>query len=143
MMIFRRKYFIYPEIQKPILIQIISGVLILSVLQIGLIYLSMFWLERSTQLNLSILVDARVLGPWKKLLILSLVIPTAMNLMISTFIALYISNKFAGPIFRIEKEIDSHLINKNKSSVEPLNIKLRKNDYLKSLALKINQLTAK
>ena len=60
MLIFRRKYFVYPEIQKPILVQIISGVVILSALQMGLIYLSMSWLEHSTKVNLSILVDAIV-----------------------------------------------------------------------------------
>ena len=122
MMVFRRKYFIYPEIQKPILIQIISGVVILSAIQVGLMCLSIYWLEHSSKVNMSILVDARVLGPWKNLMILSFVVPAIMNLAISTFVALYVSNKFAGPIYRIEKEIDAHLINKESK----LEIKLRK-----------------
>ncbi len=101
----------------------------------------MSWLEHSTKVNLSILVDARVLGPWKKLLILSFILPAVINLLISTFIALYVSNKFAGPIYRMEKEIDLHLMTKKTELHVPLDVQLRKNDYLKSLAQKINRLS--
>ncbi len=144
MKLFRRQYFIYPEIQKLILIQIVLGVVLLSILQIFCIYLSVHWLEQSTKVNLSILVDARVLGPWKKLLFLSLIIPLMINVILSVMIALFVSNKFAGPIYRIEKEIDTYLKNSdqklNPQLNAQLNIQLRKNDYLKSLAHKINRI---
>lgn len=59
-----------------------------------------------------------------------------MNLFFSVLVSLYISNKFAGPLYRIEKELDEALNSKKKIA-----IKLRKDDYLKSLAEKINKLS--
>ncbi len=136
MNIFRKKYFIYPEIQKPILIQIVLGFVALCVIQALCIYFSFQWLEQTTRVNLNILVDYRILGPWKNLLILAICVPLIMNLFFSILASLYVSNKFAGPIYRIEKEIDQSLHSKSK-----LAIKLRKDDYLKSLADKINKLS--
>lgn len=136
MKLFRRTYFIYPEIQKPILVQVIIGFVALCLIQALCIYWSMHWLEQITKVNLEILVDARVLGPWKTLLFLSLSVPLIMNLMVSIFVALYVSNKFAGPIYRMEKEITEALLANKK-----VDIKLRKNDNLKSLAEKINQIS--
>ncbi len=136
MNIFRKKYFIYPEIQKPILIQIVFGFVALCLIQVLCIYFSFQWLEHTTKVNLSILVDYRILGPWKKLLILAICVPLIMNLFFSILVSLYVSNKFAGPIYRMEKEIDQSLQSKKK-----LAIKLRKDDYLKSLADKINKLS--
>jgi hypothetical protein len=51
------------------------------------------------------------------------------------FVALELSHRMAGPIFRIEKELDRRI---KGEKVGPL--KLRKNDELHSLAEKINQL---
>jgi hypothetical protein len=59
-----------------------------------------------------------------------------MNLIFSILLSLYISNKFSGPIYHIENELDETLQSKKK-----INIKLRKDDYLKSLAEKINKLS--
>ena len=109
MNVFRRKYFIYPEIQKPILVQIVGGFLALCLIQAVCIYFSFHWLEQTTKVNLNILVDARVLGPWKNLMLLAICVPLVMNLFFSIIVSLYVSNKFAGPIYRIEKEIDDSI----------------------------------
>lgn len=136
MNILRRKYFIYPEIQMPLMKQTAFGLTLLTILQIAGVVLSMYWLESVAQADISIVVDQRVLGPWKILLFLSVCIPVVLNLAIGLFIVLFVSNKFAGPLFRVEKEIDLYL----KGEKKELNIKFRNNDYLHTLSEKINKL---
>lgn len=136
MNILRRKYFIYPEIQLPLMKQIAFGLVLLTILQISGIILSMSMLEAATKADISIVVDQRVLGPWKNLLFLSVCIPVVLNLAIGLFIVLFVSNKFAGPLFRLEKEIDSYI----KGEKKELNVKFRNGDYLHSLSDKINKL---
>ena len=136
MNLLRRKYFIYPEIQLPLLKQIAIGLILLTILQVGGVILSMHWLEAVSKADISIVVDQRVLGPWKTLLFLSVCIPIVLNMAIGLSIVLYVSNRFAGPLFRLEKEIDLFL----KGEKKELNVKFRNNDYLHSLAEKINKL---
>lgn len=136
MNILRRKYFIYPEIQLPLMKQTAIGLTLLTILQISGVVLSMYWLESVAKADISIVVDQRVLGPWKILLFLSVCIPVVLNLAIGLFIVLFVSNKFAGPLFRVEKEIDLYL----KGEKKELNIKFRNNDYLHTLSDKINKL---
>ena len=136
MNILRRKYFIYPEIQLPLMKQTAIGLTLLTILQISGVVLSMYWLESVAKADMSIVVDQRVLGPWKILLFLSVFIPVVLNLAIGLFIVLFVSNKFAGPLFRVEKEIDLYL----KGEKKELNIKFRNNDYLHTLSDKINKL---
>lgn len=136
MNILRRKYFIYPEIQLPLMKQTAIGLTLLTILQVSGVYLSMHWLEAVSKADMSIVVDQRVLGPWKILLFLSVGIPVVLNLAIGLFIVLFVSNKFAGPLFRLEKEIDSFL----KGEKKELNVKFRNNDYLHTLSEKINKL---
>jgi len=135
----RRTYFIYPEIQKPLIRQIIIGLSLLSIFQLGCIYLSMLWLEKVTMANISLVVDFRVLASWKTLLYASVIAPLAINLIVNVMIILYVSNKFAGPLFRLEKEIDLYLSGDKKE----LSINFRKYDYLHKLSEKINQLHKK
>lgn len=136
MNLLRRKYFIYPEIQMPLLKQIALGLIVLTVLQIMGVVLSMNWLAAVSQADISIVVDQRVLGPWKNLLFLSVCIPVILNLAIGVFIVLYVSNKFAGPLFRLERELDLYL-----SGQKPeLTVKFRQGDYLHTLAEKINRI---
>lgn len=139
MNILRRKYFIYPEIQLPLMKQTAIGLTLLTLLQISGVVLSMYWLESVAKADISIVVDQRVLGPWKTLLFLSVCIPVVLNLAIGLFIVLFVSNKFAGPLFRVEKEIDLYL----KGEKTELNIKFRNNDYLHTLSDKINKLAVK
>ena len=136
MNLLRRKYFIYPEIQLPLLKQIAIGLTLLTILQVSGVFLSMHWLEAVSGADISIVVDQRVLGPWKTLLFLSVCIPIVLNMAIGLSIVLYVSNRFAGPLFRLEKEIDLFL----KGEKKELNVKFRNNDYLHSLAEKINKL---
>ena len=139
MNVFRRKYFIYPEIQMPLLKIIFVGLFMLSVFQTLGIYLVMKWLEVKTQVDMSILVDYRIFNLWNKFLIFSILFPIILNFTLGIFIVLFFSNKFAGPLYRIEKEIDEHLKNSDKK----LNIQFRKGDYLTKLAHRINQLHKK
>lgn len=133
----RRKYFIYPEIQLPLMKQAAIGLALLTILQVAGIVLSMYWLESVAQADISIVVDQRVLGPWKRLLFLSVCIPVVLNLAIGMFIVLFVSNKFAGPLFRLEKEIDLFI----KGEKKDLNVKFRNGDYLHTLAEKINKVS--
>lgn len=127
---FRRKLYIYPEIQNPIIKNFIITMILVSLFQILCIYGSMYWLQKITQAQIDIVVDRRVLGPWKNFLFLSILAPLVINGLISFLYILWSTNKFAGPVFRIEREITSYLKNE-KSELE---LDLRKNDSLKSLA---------
>lgn len=99
----------------------------------------MRWLEALTRHDISIVVDYRVLGPWKTLLYISIVVPMVLNLVIGLFIVLYVSNKFAGPLFRLERELDLFLTGQKGK----LEVKFRKDDYLHTLSEKINKLHTK
>lgn len=136
MNIFRKKYYIYPELQRPLIKFVVTSFIIMTVVQCFLIFLSMKWLEAKTQANMSIVVDYRVLGPWKNLLYFSVFAPMVMNIFFGFGIILFVSNKFAGPLFRLERELDLFIGNKKSK----LQVQFREGDYLHSLAQKINQL---
>lgn len=139
MNVLRRKYFIYPEIQKPLMWQIFIGLTLLSILQMAGIFLAMRWMAGQVQADISLVVDYRVLGPWKRFLYLSIIVPMLINLVIGIFIVLYTSNRFAGPLFRLEREIDRYL----NGETESINVQFRTKDYLHSLAQKINSIGKK
>lgn len=136
MNIFRKKYYIYPELQKPLIKFILASVLVVTLVQSIMIYWAMKWLEAKTQADISIVVDYRVLGAWRNLLYLSILVPMIMNFILGFITVLFVSNKFAGPLFRLERELDLFL-----SGQKPkLSVQFRENDYLHSLAKKINLL---
>lgn len=139
MIFFKRKYFIYSEIQKPLMMQIVIGLILLSIIQMGGIYLAMKWMEAQVAGDITLVVDYRILGPWKNFLFLSVLLPMVINLAVGIFIVLYISNKFAGPLFRLEREIDFYL----SGEAAHIQVKFRTNDYLQSLAQKINAINQK
>ena len=132
----RRKYYIYPEIQKPLIKFVVISVISVSALQSAFIFFSMRWLEKVTQVDISVVVDYRFLGPWRNLLYISVFIPMVMNIILGFFFLLFVSNRFAGPLFRLERELDRFLSGEKKA----LNIQFRDRDYLHSLAKKINDL---
>ena len=134
MMIFRRKLFIYPEIQSPILKQLLGGLFFLSVVQILGLSLSMVWLRQQTQMAIELVVDYRLLQPWKNLLYLSIIVPIIINFVIGLYLLLFISNRFAGPLFRLERELDNYLEKGGR-----LHVKFRDSDNLKGLADKVNR----
>jgi len=137
--ILRRTFFIYPEIQKPLLVQITIGLCVISTIQMLGVYLAMKWMAAQVAADISIVVDYRVLGSWKLFLYMAIILPMIVNLGIGLFIVLYISNKFAGPLFRLERELDRYINNET----DTLTVKFRANDYLHSLATKINALEHK
>ena len=59
-------------------------------------------------------------------------------LIVIWFVALELSHRIAGPLFRLEKELDTRLRGDRKGP-----IKLREHDELKNLAEKINRLIEK
>ena len=134
----RRKYYIYPEIQKPLIKFVLISVVCVSALQSAFIFFSMRWLESTIQADISIIVDYRVLGRWRNLLYISVLIPMLMNIFLGFFFLLFVSNRFAGPLFRLERELDRFL----SGDKNDLNIQFRDRDYLHSLAKKINSLRA-
>ena len=136
MNLLRRKYYIYPELQKPLIKFVLLSIVFVSTVQSLLIFASMRWLQMKTQLDLSIVVDHRVLGPWKMLLYFSILLPMIMNLFLGFGLILFVSNKFAGPLFRLERELDLHLSGQK----ENLSVQFRDDDFLHSLAKKVNQL---
>lgn len=136
MNLLRRKYYIYPELQRPLIKFVILSIFVVSLVQSMLIYFSMKWLESTIQADISIVVDYRVLGPWKNLLYFSIVLPLLMNLCLGFCFLLFVSNKFAGPLFRLERELDLYLAGEK----EILAVKIRDSDYLHSLVQKVNRL---
>jgi hypothetical protein len=139
MNLFRKTYFIYPEIQRPLIKMVLFGLVLITLFQCGFIFLSMKWLETKIQADISVVVDYRVLGPWRNLLYLSVCFPIVINALVGLAFILYVSNRFAGPLFRLERELDRYLSNEN----EALEVKFRKDDYLHSLAVKINKLSVR
>lgn len=134
--VFRRRYFIYPEIQKPLIKQVVIGLTLLNLVQVLCLFLTMKWIESLVQGNISLVVDLRILGVWQKLIYASVIVPVLFNIVISLFITLYVSNRFAGPLFRLEREIDHFLA----GNTNNLDVSFRKSDYLHSLSRKVNRL---
>ncbi len=136
MNIFKKTLLIYPEIQRPLLVQVIIGLSILAMIQALCIYWAMSWLSNRLNADISLIIDYRVFGIWNKFLYASVFIPMFINIIVGMYLVLFVSNKFAGPLFRLEREIDRYL----NSETETLNIKFRSNDYLIELATKVNKI---
>ena len=117
----------------PLIKQVFGAFFILSVLQVLGISLSMVWLRHQTQMAVELVVDYRLLQPWKNLLYLSIIVPIIINFLIGMYLLLFISNRFAGPLFRLERELDKYIENGGK-----LHVSFRQNDNLKGLAEKVN-----
>lgn len=129
----RRQLLIYKEIQVPILKNMIFLLLALALIQIAGLLLAMKYLEWKTQLPLNIVVDFRILGWFKNILYLSILVPIFFNSFIGLYFLLHFSNKFAGPLFRLERELDECI-----KTDKQFAIKFRDDDYLKSIAAKLN-----
>ena len=136
MLIFRRKYFIYPEIQRPLIVLFTASFCVLILIQAAAFYGSIIWLKSLAQFDLNLVIDFRIIEVWKKMLFVIIVLSSILNLALSVFVTLFISNKFAGPLYRLEKELDLFLNGEKKE----LSVNFRKNDYLHQLANKINQI---
>ncbi len=136
MRIFQRTLFIYPEIQRPLLIQVLVGLTLISIFQACGIYWALNWLASRVEADISIIVDYRVFGFWKNFLYGAIFIPMMINIMVGLYLVLFISNRFAGPIFRLEREIDRYL----NHEIDTIAVKFRASDYLHNLAVKVNSI---
>ena len=134
----RRQLLIYREIQIPILKNMVFLLIALAAIQIFGLIAAMKYLEWKTQLPLNIVVDFRILAWWQKFLYLSVLIPIFFNCIIGMYFLLHFSNKFAGPLFRLERELDECI-----KTDKPFSIKFRDDDYLRSIADKLNQYVQK
>lgn len=136
---FRKQYYILPEIQRPLIIQIAVILTLLSIFQALGVHLAMKWMASRVAADISLVVDYRVLGEWKKFLYLSIFIPALINIIVGVVIALYVSNKFAGPLFRLQREMNRYL----SGEVKKMELNFRTDDYLHSLANTINKISDK
>lgn len=139
MQIFKKKYFVHPEIQRPLIVIFLSSFSFLLVIQIVALYVSLFWLSHMAEMNISLVVDFHLLDVWKRILFFIFFISGAVNLGLSVFMTMFISNKFAGPIYRLEKELDLFISGEKKE----FSVNFRRTDYLRPLAQKINEVLQK
>lgn len=129
----RRKKFIGTSVQNKTLILVFAAAVIpAAVVGICLYYL-MFNLM-AWQLGIPEAVAYNLVPVARKInIIVAVVLPIA--LLAIWFMALELSHRIAGPIYRIEKELDKII-----AGEKGTHIKLRRNDELKSLAEKISRL---
>jgi hypothetical protein len=131
----RRKYMGTPFQNKLLFLVFASAVIPAAIVTLCLYYLifnTLAWqmvIPESIAYNLIPVLQ-------KVNLILAIAVP--ISLLIIWFIALELSHRVAGPLYRLEKELDER-INKTKHG----EIRLREKDEFKSLAGKINKLIVK
>ena len=132
----RRKKFIGTSVQNKTLVLVFAAAVVPAALVGICLYYLMFNLL-AWQLGIPEAVAYNLIPVARKInIIVAVILPVA--LLAIWFMALELSNRIAGPIYRLEKELD-RIISGEKST----HIKLRKNDELKSLADKINRLMTK
>ncbi len=132
----RKKKFIGTSLQKKILILVIASALIPAGIVATCLYYLIFNML-AWQLGIPEAIAYNLIPVLKKI---NLIILTAMPviLLIIWIIALELSHRIAGPLSRIERELDSRLSGEASGP-----IKLRKKDEFRLLADKINKLMAK
>jgi len=124
-------------IQKRILILIFASAVIPTSLAVVALYYLIFNLM-AWQIGIPEAIAYNLIPVVQKVnLIISITIPIA--LLLIWFIALELSHRIAGPLFRLEKELDERITGKTSG----VDIKLRKKDELKTLVGKINKLINK
>jgi hypothetical protein len=130
----RRQLLIYKEIQMPILKNMVFLLIALALIQVLGLLGAMWYLEWKTQLPINLVIDFRILNWWKSFLYLSVLVPIIFNSLIGIYFLLHFTNKFAGPLFRLERELDDCI-----KTDKPFSIKFRDDDYLRSIAAKLNE----
>ena len=133
----RRKKLIYTPVQRKLLFLIFASAVIPAGIAVAALYYLIFSLL-SWQMGIPEAIAYNLLPVVKKV---NLVILVAMPVVLLAiwFIALELSHRIAGPIYRLEKELDERLSGKASGS----EIKLREKDELQELADKINRLLKK
>ena len=129
----RRTKIIHDSFQKHLLIFIISSAII-PALVVGVCLYYLIFNLLANQMGIPEIIAYNLLPVLYKVnSIILIAIP--ISLIIIWFVALELSHRIAGPLHRIEKEIDDYLAGKKVGTIT-----LRKKDELKSLAHKINRL---
>ena len=132
----RNKKFLGTSVQKKLLMLIFFC----AVIPLAIAILSLYYLIFSLlawQIGLPQEVMDTLIPAIRKINLIMLVAIPILLFVIWVF-AMEISHRIAGPIFRLEKELDDHLEGKSRGP-----IKLRAKDELKILAEKINRLICK
>ncbi|MEW6101462.1 MAG: hypothetical protein AB1481_04125 [Candidatus Omnitrophota bacterium] len=132
----RRRKFIGTPLQKKILILVFSAAVIPTTLAVAILYYLIFNLL-SWQMAIPEAIAFNLIPVSKKInMILLVALPVVFLLL--WVIALELSHRIAGPLFRIERELDERIAGNVKGE-----IKLRPKDDLKGLAVRINKLLSK
>ncbi|MCC2679349.1 MAG: hypothetical protein K0R29_1925 [Pseudobdellovibrio sp.] len=132
----RTKFLIYPEIQMPLVYIGITLVLIISLIQILTLIIFIYkYRYGDAQFHWSSLQEVVFnIFYYRARLLLILVVPFLLICFFLGRYLLFISNKFAGPIYKIEKELDQ--INETGTFRE---IQIRSSDFLQKFVEKLNQ----
>ncbi len=132
----RKTLLIYPEIQKPLVYIGITLVLAITLIQVlSLIYFIFKYRYGDAQFHFSMLQEVVFnIFYYRASLLLILLVPFILTILILGRYLLFISNKYAGPIYKIEKSLDR--INETGEFQE---IQIRKSDFLIKFVDKLNQ----
>lgn len=129
----RKKYFVKQKLQFKYLAFVFLAMLIPTVICCGALYY-LIWQTIAAEIAIPEALEEHVIPALREVnIILLVIIPLIFFIML--LIAFYISHKIAGPVYRVEKELEE-IIKGDYSR----RIKLRANDELKELAEGINQL---
>jgi len=132
----RNRKFLGTSVQKKLLLLIFfCAVIPLAIAALSLYYLIFSLLAWQIGIPEEVL---ETLLPAVRKINLIMLIAVPIILFVIWVIAMEISHRIAGPIFRLEKELDDHLAGKSHGP-----IKLRTKDELKILVEKINKLICK
>jgi ABC-type xylose transport system permease subunit len=137
---FRKKLFIYPELQKSLIAYLMwLGVIVVVVNFIGsLIFLGqMVAILGSAEISPQYDLSQVIFQAWLRTIV-STVVLGAVVVGIFGYFSLHLSNKIAGPAVQMKAKLAAFL--ENNSTEE---IKLRNNDYFKDLAELINKVLEK
>ena len=131
----RKKLLIYPEIQLPLLYMAINLVLVVTLIQtMTLIVFIYIYRYGDVGLQLSLLKDVVFnIFYYRAHLLLILLIPLVFIVLLFSRYFLFISNKYAGPIYKIERTLDQII-----ETGEYKEIKIRAADLLFRFVEKLN-----
>ncbi|MDD5503953.1 MAG: hypothetical protein PHV77_01395 [Candidatus Omnitrophica bacterium] len=129
------KFINTPVQNKTLLLVFASAVIPMAVVVMCLYYLIFNML--AWQMGIPEMVAYNLIPVVRKVNII-LLVSLPVVLIVIWFVALELSHRIAGPIYRLEKELDSMISGKSQGP-----IKLRPRDELKALADKINKLVGR
>ncbi|KPK38297.1 MAG: hypothetical protein AMJ78_10245 [Omnitrophica WOR_2 bacterium SM23_29] len=132
----RRKKFIGTPLQRNLLIVIFTSAVVPAVI-VGVCLYHLIFNTLAWYIGRRAIISYN-LTPVLQKIILVVLISMPIALLIIWIIALELSHRIAGPLFRIEKELDARIAGETRGP-----IKLRKKDEFKLLADKINKLISK